>query len=121
MVPMQLHKHCHSRDLAERWRLAYCIILSPIYSLRNGKRRVPDQKRLGRPIRSTEYSIMSARAAPPRMMLAFALPLLLAQVPGYGVPNYTVTYEMSRSTVVRAWRGAAGLAAARRSHALLCP
>jgi len=54
-------------------------------------------------------------------MLAFALPLLLAQVPGYGVPNYTVTYEMSRSTVVRVWRGAAGLAAARRSHALMRP
>ena len=49
MVPMQLHKHCHSRDLAERWRLAYCIILWPLYSLRNGKRPVPDQKRLGRP------------------------------------------------------------------------
>jgi hypothetical protein len=38
MVPMQLHKHCHSRDLAERWRLAYCIILWPLYSLRNGQR-----------------------------------------------------------------------------------
>ena len=25
----------------------------------------------------------------------------LAQVPGYGVPNYTVTYQMNRSTVVR--------------------
>ena len=49
MVPMQLHKHCHSRDLAERWRLTYCIILWPLYSLRNGKRPVPDQKRLGRP------------------------------------------------------------------------
>ena len=32
MVPMQLNKHCHSRDLAERWRLAYCIILWPLYS-----------------------------------------------------------------------------------------
>ena len=39
MVPMQLHKHCHSRDLAERWRLTYCIILWPLYSLRNGQRR----------------------------------------------------------------------------------
>ena len=38
MVPMQLNKHCHSRDLAERWRLAYCIILWPLYSLRNGQR-----------------------------------------------------------------------------------
>ena len=44
MVPMQLNKHCHSRDLAERWRLAYCIILWPLYSLHNGKRPVPDQK-----------------------------------------------------------------------------
>ena len=32
MVPMQLHKHCHSRDLAERWQLAYCIIPWPLYS-----------------------------------------------------------------------------------------
>ena len=37
MVPMQLHKHCHSRDLAERWRLAYCIILWPLFAAQRQK------------------------------------------------------------------------------------
>ena len=92
---------------------------NPIEEKRHGKKPAKILS-YSYPITKSDLSILP-RAVPPRTMLAFALPLLLGQVPGYGVPNYTVTYEMSRSTVVRAWRGAAGLAAARRSHALLCP
>ena len=34
------------------------------------------------------------------MLLCALAQTTLAQVPGYGTPNYTVTYQMNRSTVI---------------------
>ena len=34
------------------------------------------------------------------LLLGFAIGQALSQVPGYGTPNYTVTYTMNRSTVI---------------------